>query len=214
VTSSLLDRYVELYAECLSEVVPALENYLREVLKSVQRIDRISVRAKSPDHFLAKAEKVLDDGSKKYADPINEIQDQIGARVTAFYVFDVAAAKETILKYFTPIELQVKEPSGDSEFGYFGEHFILPVPADVIPEEVHADCPQFFELQIKTVFQHAWSEANHDLGYKSLRDLSRHEKRQVAFTAAQAWGADLIFRELAEKLVLGKDGALEASNED
>ena len=193
--NNLSQRYEELYVECLAEIAPALEDHLREVLKGVSRIDRISARPKAPDRFLTKAEKTLDNGANKYADPINEIQDQIGARVAVFYTFDVDAVKAEIVKYLKPIELQVKEPSGDSEFGYFGEHLILRIPDDVIPENVHADCPKFFELQIKTVFQHAWSEANHDLGYKSLRELSRHEKRQVAFTAAQAWGADLIFQE-------------------
>jgi ppGpp synthetase/RelA/SpoT-type nucleotidyltranferase len=57
--------------------------------------------------------------------------------------------------------------------------------------------PQFFELQVKTLFQHAWSEANHDLGYKpGATPLSSSEKRQLAFTSAQAWGADHIFDEL------------------
>jgi putative GTP pyrophosphokinase len=214
VTGDLGGRYKELYIECLVDIAPALENHLREVLKGVSHIDRISVRPKEPDRFLAKAEKELDGGAKKYADPINEIQDQIGGRVVVFYAFDVDAVKDEILKYLMPIELTVKEPSGDSEFGYFGEHFILRIPDDVIPEKVHIDCPKFFELQIKTVFQHAWSEANHDLGYKSVRELSRQEKRQVAFTAAQAWGADLVFRELAEKLVLGEGITPKADNED
>jgi putative GTP pyrophosphokinase len=54
----------------------------------------------------------------------------------------------------------------------------------------------FFELQIKTLFQHAWSEAEHDLGYKPATVLSSDQKRRLAFTAAQAWGADQIFDEL------------------
>ena len=57
----------------------------------------------------------------------------------------------------------------------------------------------FFELQIKTLFQNAWSEANHDLGYKPERELSKDEKRKIAFTSAQAWGADMIFDELSDK---------------
>ncbi|MHA1279982.1 MAG: GTP pyrophosphokinase, partial [Candidatus Helarchaeota archaeon] len=56
------------------------------------------------------------------------------------------------------------------------------------------------ELQIKTVYQHAWAAANHDLGYKSEKDLPKDQRRKIAFTAAQSWGADQIFRELAKDI--------------
>jgi putative GTP pyrophosphokinase len=57
--------------------------------------------------------------------------------------------------------------------------------------------PGFFELQIKTLFQHAWSEADHDLGYKpGDQPLTSEQKRLIAFTSAQAWGADHIFDQL------------------
>jgi ppGpp synthetase/RelA/SpoT-type nucleotidyltranferase len=68
---------------------------------------------------------------------------------------------------------------------------------------INIDHPEFFELQIKTLFQHAWSEADHDLAYKSVRALDELEQRQIAFSAAQAWGADRIFEELATQLVPG-----------
>ena len=119
-----------------------------------------------------------------------------------FYISDIDIIRQMVENYFKFIEVKMKTPNSDSEFGYFGLHFILEMPADVIPEENEEDIPEFFELQIKTLFQHAWSEAHHDLGYKSLRDLTGDERRKVAFTAAQAWGADTIFQELANSLVL------------
>jgi ppGpp synthetase/RelA/SpoT-type nucleotidyltranferase len=100
-------------------------------------------------------------------------------------------------KYFKPIEMKEVVPDSESEFGYFGKHYVLFIPNDVIgDEELKKEAPTFFELQIKTLFQHAWSEANHDLGYKSEIDLTPVEKRKIAFTSAQAWGADEIFSEL------------------
>jgi len=54
---------------------------------------------------------------------------------------------------------------------------------------------------VKTLFQHAWSEAGHDLAYKPATPLSSLQKRQLAFTAAQAWGADQIFDALSRELL-------------
>jgi putative GTP pyrophosphokinase len=52
-------------------------------------------------------------------------------------------------------------------------------------------------LQVKTLFEHAWSEAEHDLGYKpGEAPLTPDQKRRLAYTSAQAWGADHIFDEL------------------
>jgi ppGpp synthetase/RelA/SpoT-type nucleotidyltranferase len=58
--------------------------------------------------------------------------------------------------------------------------------------------PDFFELQIKTLYQHAWSQAEHGLGYKPETPLSNEEQRKLAFIAAQSWGADTILAELVD----------------
>ena len=87
-------------------------------------------------------------------------------------------------------------PDSEKEFGYFGQHYILLIPSDVWELSEESGYISFFELQIKTLYQHAWAEANHDLCYKADRELSSDEKRRIAFTAAQSWGADTIFNEL------------------
>ena len=130
-----------------------------------------------------------------------QIQDQIGARVIVFYTSDVEPVGERILKYCRHIEVATKEPNTDAEFGYFGKHFVLALPPDCVPGGIEIErAPKFFELQIRTLFQHAWSEAEHDLAYKPAETLSPDQKRRFAFTAAQAWGADRILEELAQEL--------------
>lgn len=185
----------------LQDVALKLEGHLRSLLSGFPRIDSINARAKSPERFIAKASKKNDNGTLKYTNPDFEIQDQIGGRVTVFYLDDVEKIRAEIVKYIKYIEVQDKAPTKDAEFGYFGVHFVLKVPDDIIPDDAEdGDVPEFFELQIKTLFQHAWSEAHHDLGYKSVRPLTSDEQRKMAFTAAQAWGADTIFQQLAEAL--------------
>lgn len=202
-TPDLPAAYKARFDTFLIPLASALQQHLYSMLVGEERIDRVSARAKSPDRFLGKATK-KDGDNPKYDDPLNEIQDQIGARITVFYLQDVERVRQIAMTYLTAIEFQKKEPLGEAEFGYFGEHFIMRIPDDIIPEGHEDDVPEFFELQIKTLFQHAWSEADHDLGYKSVRELSPFEKRQVGFSAAQSWGADQIFRQLADELVFKK----------
>jgi putative GTP pyrophosphokinase len=115
---------------------------------------------------------------------------------------DVALVSEHVERFFAAREARVKEPELESEFSYFGKHYILALPKDVVPEPIPIEeAPEVFELQIKTLFQHAWSEANHDLGYKSARKLTPDQKRLIAFSSAQAWGADRVFDQLLDELV-------------
>jgi ppGpp synthetase/RelA/SpoT-type nucleotidyltranferase len=149
---------------------------------------------------MGKATKIGDDGNRKYGDPLNQIQDQIGARVVVFYLDDVHQISTEIERYYSPIERKELIPDSESEFGYIGKHYILALPDEVFDDEQLLSLPNFFELQIKTLFQHAWSEASHDLAYKAKDELTSHQKRQFAFTAAQAWGADNIFSTLYSEL--------------
>ncbi|SDH03890.1 GTP pyrophosphokinase [Propionivibrio dicarboxylicus] len=198
--TELLAEYQSRYQE-LNGLAEKLIDFLTEMLEDTPRIDRIAARAKSPERFLGKALKLNDDGSIKYSSPFVQIQDQIGARVIVFYKQDVDAVSEVVDKYLRRIEERVVIPDSAKEFGYVGKHFILALPEDVISDQLDREkVPQFFELQVKTLFQHAWGEAEHDISYKSKEPLTKLQKRQVAFTAAQAWGADEIFEQLVNAL--------------
>jgi putative GTP pyrophosphokinase len=181
----------------LGSIAAGIERQLREFLGDTPRIDRVSARAKGIASFMNKAQSTVN-GNPKYSDPLNQIQDQIGARIVAFYKSDVETLDAFVRKYYRAIEAKDRVPDSEWEFGYFGRHFVLIVPHDVIDDGIDKNLiPGFFELQIKTLFQHAWSEAEHDIGYKpGSKPLSPDDKRRFAFASAQAWGADRIFEEL------------------
>ena len=196
---TLREDYADRYGRALAPAASALQALLTDYVKGVPRIDRVAARAKSVERFIKKAESVVG-GTPKYGDPLNQIQDQIGARIITFYLADVDVVTTTIRKYLNPIEVKTLVPDSDSEFGYVGQHFIMLLPTDVSStiEGGEKLLPSFFELQIKTLFQHAWAEAEHDLLYKPAVDFSPDQRRKVAFTAAQSWGADMIFEELRQ----------------
>ena len=189
--------YTGRYDQVLVPLAARLRDHITRLLKGQPRIDRITVRAKSPSRFLNKAATAGESGLK-YPEPLAQIQDQLGARIVVFYRDDVRRVEAIVKRYFTAIENRHLVPEADSEFGYFGHHLVLGLPTDVVDEDTDSSLlPGFFELQIKTLFQHAWAEADHDLGYKpGSVALTSDQRRKIAFTSAQAWGADLIFDEL------------------
>lgn len=198
--SSLEELFARRRDRVLLPLANRIETHLKSLFDGFLRIDRISARAKSVDRFVGKARK-QENGKLKYDDPLNQIQDQVGARIVTFYASDVERVRMEIEKHFKYIESKQIVPESESEFGYEGRHFILFVPTDLLDETLSGDeAVEFFELQIKTLFQHAWSEAEHDLGYKPSNKLTSDQKRRLAFTAAQAWGADRIFDEMHQQL--------------
>jgi ppGpp synthetase/RelA/SpoT-type nucleotidyltranferase len=74
-------EYTRRYDAVLTPLAQALQGFLINCLKGEPRIDRIAARAKDVDRFMAKAVK-LKDGKPKYVEPLEEIQDQIGARIS------------------------------------------------------------------------------------------------------------------------------------
>jgi putative GTP pyrophosphokinase len=195
---TLRAEYKRRYDAVLAPLAEELRIYLIKCLDGQPRIDRIAARPKGIDKFVSKAFKLDKKGDRKYSEPLDEIQDQVGARIITFYQSDVARIDPFIREWFRPIEYKDHVPESHWEFGYFGRHYILAIPTDVIdanwPEEM---IPRFFELQVKTLFEHAWSEAEHDLGYKPGEEpLTPEQTRSLAYTSAQAWGADRMFDDL------------------
>lgn len=200
-SEDLLTEYTTRHNQILKPLAELLARHLEDNLQGLARIDRVAARAKSPIRFLAKATKALEGGGAKYDHPFEQIQDLVGARIIVFYKQDVDAVSEVILRYYSPIERRELVPERESEFGYFGKHFILAVPEELFDDNADRErSPVFFELQIKTLFQHAWSEAAHDIAYKPTTELTKLQRRLVALSAAQAWGADQQFSQLHAEL--------------
>lgn len=192
---SLQDEYQDRF-EQLKLIAKDIEDTLVEICEELAHIDRVSVRVKSVDSFVDKAERQAADGTKKYQNPLAEIQDQIGARIIVKYNSDRDTVATKVLDELSEIEDLVKDDPDPGRFGYQARHLVLFIPTHIFNK--HKSPIRFFELQISTLFQHAWAEANHDLGYKWDTPLSPDEVRWLSWTASQAWGADRIFDDLMQ----------------
>jgi len=194
--TDLIHSYTARFNSELKRAAIGLDSFLEDTFRGEDSVCFIRTRAKSIARFMKKAERIEGDGSPRYDDPINQIQDQIGGLIVTRFLSDVVQLKNIVKDSFTGIETMRHEPESEFEFGYIGEHFILFLPLDVTSEIQDYCGPDFFELQIKTLFQYAWSETNHAIGYERPHDLNREQRRITAYIAAQAWGADRAVDEL------------------
>lgn len=182
----------------LESIAEKLEAETKEVLIGMPRIDRISFRAKGIDSFIKKVAKRTGDAT--YSSPLSEVEDQVAGRVLVFFYPDVVDIQMRLKEKFTAIESIRKQPMKDDEFGYESHHLVCQIPPHVLPEGwlSRADVPKTFEMQVRTLFMHAWAEPQHDLAYKAAADLPKEIRRELAWVAASAWGADKAFERVWE----------------
>lgn len=176
--------------ELLDQLAANLGRAVAETLEDVPHIDRIAFRSKSLNSFV---EKARDRGTAPpYTNALVEIEDQVAGRVITFFLDDLELVKERLRSAFNPVEITHRRPKKDDEFGYESHHLILIIPPHLKPPswDSLSSAPTTFEVQVRTLFMHAWSEPQHDLAYKRSSDLSSTIRRELSWVAASAWGAD------------------------
>ena len=102
---SFIDEYNRRYSAVLQPLAKRLKVHLEDYFKDEKRIDRIVTRAKSIERFVEKSQKQVN-GVNKYSDPLQQVQDQIGARIVTFYLSDVEKVAQVAQGYFRHIEKQ------------------------------------------------------------------------------------------------------------
>ncbi|MCQ9330617.1 MULTISPECIES: GTP pyrophosphokinase family protein [Corynebacterium] len=164
--SQLGNRYhewVRTHPNAATEFSEAIEDVLDD---AGVVYDRVATRVKGWPSLKKKAKKRDADGAPTYPDPWNDIHDLVGARVTVFNSTVIPQAIDILGRSFTVLRSVDKaaETRISGSFGYGSHHLVLQVNDSL--EEL-AEYEGFtFEVQIRTVLQHAWAEFEHDIRYK------------------------------------------------
>ena len=131
-----------------------------------------------------KEEKSLAGKLERKGDSYNtleDITDILGCRIVCFLSDEIDMIGKKVEESF----IIDRENSSDKRaliqedaFGYLSLHYICSLPfGDKWPDEI---CGKKFEIQIRTILQHAWSAIHHDIGYKSDFGVPRDIRRQFA----------------------------------
>ena len=164
----------------LSPKYKQLEDSLKRDLKSrLQAADievlTIESRIKVFDSLWDKALR------KRYDSPLDSMEDICGIRIICYYPSDVEPVCQVLEN-----ELEVKESvdkadlQAPQEFGYLSRHLIVAL------KEHWLETPSYkgldglrAEIQVRTLFQHAWAELSHELEYKNEEHVPRQFRRRL-----------------------------------
>ncbi|AZA12984.1 GTP pyrophosphokinase family protein [Corynebacterium choanae] len=160
--------------------------------------DRVTCRVKTWRSLRTKAKAVDAQGLPMYTDPWNEINDIIGVRITTFCSTEIPQVIEVLRKTFSVIKSidKTAQTRVSGGFGYGSHHLICSIDEPV--EGLDAYEGAVFEVQIRTVLQHAWAEFEHDIRYKRGEGtLDPRIDRAFTLTAGLIELADQQFDQIA-----------------
>jgi putative GTP pyrophosphokinase len=170
----LLHAYEQL-RPALRRLGPAMQAYLEEALADGGvHVHAVSHRVKSLPGLAGK----LAYPGRTYRQ-LGDITDLVGVRVITYFEDGVEAAGRVVeraLRIDAARSVDKRRHDDPSHFGYQSLHYVCAPPAPF-----DAELPGVaFEVQIRTILQHAWAEIEHDLGYKSPEAIPLPVRRRFS----------------------------------
>lgn len=162
-------------------------------------------RVKATDSFITKALYKKRENRVGYADPLNEITDQVGARFVTLLQEDadeVASFIETYDGWIATRDRNFRERihRNPTVFDYFATHLLVHNAEELKLGEVTIPAGTCCEVQTRTLLQHAHSELMHNTTYKGQLRENVDVVRKVARGAAMIEGTDEIFSTVAGRI--------------
>ena len=195
----LLEQYHHLLPiyEKMAEVIPEkLKEFFCEAGIIVAAVEH---RVKTESSLAGKLQLKGD----KYQS-IHDITDLVGIRVITFYNDDVdkvASVLERLFEIDWENSIDKRKAHEIDSFGYLSLHYICSIPESAYSDPDHPELNKIrFEVQMRTVLQHAWANMNHDTGYKSGVEIPKVYKRNLSRLAGMLELVDDEFSRIRQEL--------------
>lgn len=179
----------------LEEVI---DKRLHDIIKSsgIKQILGIEHRVKTEHSLAGKLER-----SGDYYNRLEELTDLLGARIICYFSDEVDIIGKLVEQSFV-IDWEMSSDKRSlleaNRFGYLSLHYICSLPEDgTFPAQL---CGLKFEIQIRTVLQHAWAAIEHDIGYKNEFGVPRAIVREFSRLAGLFEIADDEFVRLRDNM--------------
>lgn len=192
----------------------SLADVLQTTITNLLKISNINfltvgARVKTLDSLTSKIER------KRY-NTIEEITDIVGVRVITYLESDIDLVNGVIKSAFKIYEDQSINKSEEldvDQIGYRSIHHICDLGKKRFElTEFKLFEGMKFEIQVRTILQHAWAEIEHDRSYKFFGDLPNHYRRRVNLLAGTLELVDREFSTLAKDIDAYSETQKDSSN--
>lgn len=175
------------------------QRLLTDLLK-MGRLKVLSITGRVKDRE-SLVEKLLRPG-KDYEN-LQQVTDVVGLRVVTFFEDDVDEVASIIAKEFQLVLEHCSDRryfEDPDRFGYRSLHYVckLSEARKKLSENARC-CEEMFEIQIRSILQHAWAEIEHDLGYKNPGTIPNEIRHQLFRVAGLLEIADREFKEVRDR---------------
>lgn len=198
----------DLTTEILEEFDRSRENYLALTDKATMliaslmnergiKVHSITSRVKDRESLRTK----IGQTESKYSQ-LADITDIAGIRIITYFEDDVHKVAETIEAEFDidrDNSINKRVALDADRFGYLSLHYVCALSLSRLRlTEYRRFQAHRFEIQIRSILQHAWAEMEHDLGYKSKLSVPKEIRRRFSRLAGLLEIADNEFAQLRD----------------
>ncbi|AWT34887.1 GTP pyrophosphokinase [Deinococcus arenae] len=110
---------------------------------------------------------------------LSDVTDLVAVRVITYFESDVSVVSRLLEEHHAidwENSIDKSKMHDPDRFGYMGVHYVVQVTPD--SPDLAAFAGLKFEVQIRSILQHAWAEIEHDLGYKNREAIPREVQRR------------------------------------
>lgn len=193
------DRDYESIAGLLENFKVSMDSLIRTLLE-IEGIQFHSVTSRVKSKASVRQKLQRTDKRREF----NDLTDVFGVRIITYFRNEVDVVAKLIEREFiVDPENSVDKRSllDPDRFGYLSLHYVLQLKSErsALPEnQGYKDIR--FELQIRSILQHAWAEIEHDIGYKSSSGVPDAMRRRFSRLAGLLELADDEFLGIREEL--------------